>query len=68
MKRINPIFVNKIKRVEGIFFRNCTSQGIPVVGSNHPYVKALILKIKTYEFRFGFHGNYSLVIDCGPDF
>lgn len=51
------------------FLGTGTSQGIPVIGSNHPVCKSLDLKDKRLRVSVWITWNdYSIVIDCGPDF
>jgi phosphoribosyl 1,2-cyclic phosphate phosphodiesterase len=51
------------------FLGTGTSQGIPVIGSNHPVCKSVDSKDKRLRVSIWISWkNYSLVIDCGPDF
>lgn len=51
------------------FLGTGTSQGIPVIGSNHPVCKSIDLKDKRLRVSIWISwDNYSYVIDCGPDF
>jgi phosphoribosyl 1,2-cyclic phosphate phosphodiesterase len=51
------------------FLGTGTSQGIPVIGSNHPVCKSTDFKDKRLRVSVWISwGNYSFVIDCGPDF
>ena len=51
------------------FLGTGTSQGIPVIGSNHPVCKSTDLKDKRLRVSVWISWeNYSFVIDCGPDF
>ena len=51
------------------FLGTGTSQGIPVIGSNHPVCKSTDSKDKRLRVSVWISwGNYSYVIDCGPDF
>ena len=51
------------------FLGTGTSQGIPVIGSNHPVCKSTDLKDKRLRVSIWVSwDNYSFVIDCGPDF
>ena len=51
------------------FLGTGTSQGIPVIGSNHPVWLSTDLKDKRLRVSVWIHGeNHSYVIDCGPDF
>ena len=51
------------------FLGTGTSQGIPVIGSNHPVCKSTDFKYKRLRVSVWISwGNYSYVIDCGPDF
>jgi phosphoribosyl 1,2-cyclic phosphate phosphodiesterase len=51
------------------FLGTGTSQGIPVIGSNHPVCKSTDSKDKRLRVSVWIHGeDYSFVIDCGPDF
>lgn len=51
------------------FLGTGTSQGIPVIGSNHPVCQSTDLKDKRLRVSVWIHWeNYSYVIDCGPDF
>lgn len=51
------------------FLGTGTSQGIPVIGSDHPVCKSADLKDKRLRVSIWIYwDNYSFVIDCGPDF
>ena len=51
------------------FLGTGTSQGIPVIGSNHPVCKSTDFKDKRLRVSVWIYWeNYSFVIDCGPDF
>lgn len=51
------------------FLGTGTSQGIPVIGSDHPVCKSTDLKDKRLRVSVWISWeNHSFVIDCGPDF
>ena len=51
------------------FLGTGTSQGIPVIGSNHPVCKSVDLKDKRLRVSVWItYDDTSIVIDCGPDF
>jgi phosphoribosyl 1,2-cyclic phosphate phosphodiesterase len=51
------------------FLGTGTSQGIPVIGSQHAVSKSLDSKDKRLRVSVWIHWNdYSFVVDCGPDF
>jgi len=51
------------------FLGTGTSQGIPVIGSNHPVCKSTDPKDKRLRVSVWIHdASTSFVIDCGPDF
>lgn len=51
------------------FLGTGTSQGIPVIGSNHPVCKSADIKDKRLRVSVLLRWNdFSFVIDCGPDF
>jgi phosphoribosyl 1,2-cyclic phosphate phosphodiesterase len=51
------------------FLGTGTSQGIPIIGSDHEVCKSTNLKDKRLRVSIWMHWeNYSFVIDCGPDF
>jgi phosphoribosyl 1,2-cyclic phosphate phosphodiesterase len=51
------------------FLGTGTSQGIPVIGSDHPVCKSTDSRDKRLRVSVWIHWeNYSFVIDCGPDF
>ncbi|NBL63989.1 MBL fold metallo-hydrolase [Flavobacterium sp. NST-5] len=51
------------------FLGTGTSQGIPVIGSNHPVCKSTDPKDKRLRVSVRISwGNFTFVIDCGPDF
>lgn len=55
--------------MEVYFLGTGTSQGIPVIGSNHPVCLSTDAKDKRLRVSVWIHWeNYSYVIDCGPDF
>lgn len=51
------------------FLGTGTSQGIPVIGSNHPVCKSIDFKDKRLRVSVWISwDDHSYVIDCGPDF
>lgn len=51
------------------FLGTGTSQGIPVIGSNHPVCKSTDARDKRLRVSIWISwSHYSFVIDCGPDF
>ena len=51
------------------FLGTGTSQGIPVIGSNHSVCKSDDIKDKRLRVSVWIYDeNFSIVIDCGPDF
>jgi phosphoribosyl 1,2-cyclic phosphate phosphodiesterase len=51
------------------FLGTGTSQGIPVIGSNHPVCLSKDSKDKRLRVSvWAYSDNFSFVIDCGPDF
>ena len=51
------------------FLGTGTSQGIPVIGSEHPVCKSTNIKDKRLRVSVWIElNNSSIVIDCGPDF
>ena len=51
------------------FLGTGTSQGIPIIGSNHPVCLSTDLKDKRLRVSVWIHWeNHSYVVDCGPDF
>lgn len=51
------------------FLGTGTSQGIPVIGSDHPVCKSLDKKDKRLRVSVWIHDvDFSIIIDCGPDF
>lgn len=51
------------------FLGTGTSQGIPVIGSNHPVCLSKDFKDKRLRVSVWIHDeNSSIIIDCGPDF
>ncbi|RZJ65610.1 MAG: MBL fold metallo-hydrolase [Flavobacterium sp.] len=51
------------------FLGTGTSQGIPVIGSDHPVCKSTDSRDKRLRVSVWLHWeNHSYVIDCGPDF
>ncbi len=52
-----------------IFLGTGTSQGIPIIGSNHPVCLSQNPKDKRFRVSIAISwDNYNYVIDCGPDF
>ena len=63
------LFLCKIYVLKVYFLGTGTSQGIPVIGSNHSVCKSEDLKDKRLRVSVWVSwDNYSFVIDCGPDF
>ena len=55
--------------LEITFLGTGTSQGIPVVGSNHPVCKSIDQKDKRLRSSILIKWkSYNFLIDCGPDF
>ena len=51
------------------FLGTGTSQGIPVIGSNHPVCKSIDFKDKRLRVSVWISWDtFSFIIDCGPDF
>ncbi|SFJ49905.1 MBL fold metallo-hydrolase [Myroides guanonis] len=51
------------------FLGTGTSQGIPVIGSNHPVGKSMDIRDKRLRTSVLIYGDdYTYLIDCGPDF
>lgn len=52
------------------FLGTGTSQGIPIIGSDHPVCKSTDQRDKRLRSSvwISWNDNYSFVIDCGPDF
>lgn len=51
------------------FLGTGTSQGVPVIGSVHPVAKSLNAKDKRFRVSVWIYADdFSIVIDCGPDF
>lgn len=51
------------------FLGTGTSQGIPIIGSNHPVCRSQNSKDKRLRVAIWIHWDeYSYVVDCGPDF
>jgi phosphoribosyl 1,2-cyclic phosphate phosphodiesterase len=59
----------KIIKLKIYFLGTGTSQGIPVIGSNHPVCRSTDFKDKRLRVSVWISWeSYSFVIDCGPDF
>ena len=55
--------------IEIIFLGTGTSQGVPIIGSNHPVCKSLNPKDKRLRVSIALKwDNFFFVVDCGPDF
>jgi len=55
--------------VKVYFLGTGTSQGIPVIGSDHPVCKSTDPRDKRLRVSVWIYGEgYSFVVDCGPDF
>ncbi len=69
MKKINPIFVVKLTHLKVTFLGTGTSQGIPVISSDHPVCLSTNKKDKRLRVSILLEwDNYAYVVDCGPDF
>ncbi len=65
----NPIFVQNLSQVRVTFLGTGTSQGIPIIGSDHPVCLSKNSKDKRLRVSVLIAwDNYRYVIDCGPDF
>ena len=65
----NIYFCKKTFLLKIYFLGTGTSQGIPVIGSNHSVCQSDDLKDKRLRVSVWIEwDNYSFVIDCGPDF
>lgn len=63
------LFLCKIYVLKVYFLGTGTSQGIPVIGSNHSVCKSEDSKDKRLRVSVWIYwDHYSYVIDCGPDF
>ena len=63
------LFLCKIYDLKVYFLGTGTSQGIPVIGSNHSVCKSKDSRDKRLRVSVWVSwDNYSFVIDCGPDF
>ena len=63
------LFLYKNNNLKVYFLGTGTSQGIPVIGSNHPVCLSTDFKDKRLRVSVWIHGIIILyVIDCGPDF
>jgi phosphoribosyl 1,2-cyclic phosphate phosphodiesterase len=59
----------KTKKLELYFLGTGTSQGIPIIGSNHPVCQSTDFKDKRLRVSAWISWeNNSFVFDCGPDF
>ena len=55
--------------IDIIFLGTGTSQGVPIIGSDHPVCKSQNKKDKRLRVSVALKwGNFFFVIDCGPDF
>lgn len=62
-------FCEKAFQLNIYFLGTGTSQGIPVIGSNHPVCHSQDSKDKRLRVSVWIYwGTHSFVIDCGPDF
>ena len=65
----NTIFVGKLNILKVTFLGTGTSQGIPVIGSNHPVCQSTDSKDKRLRVSVLVEWeDYTFVVDCGPDF
>jgi phosphoribosyl 1,2-cyclic phosphate phosphodiesterase len=65
----NSIFIKNRAKMNVYFLGTGTSQGIPVIGSNHSVCKSNDSKDKRLRVSVWIYDeNFSIVIDCGPDF
>jgi phosphoribosyl 1,2-cyclic phosphate phosphodiesterase len=61
--------LNKPPLLKVYFLGTGTSQGIPIIGSDHPVCKSLDTKDKRLRVSAWVSWeNHSFVFDCGPDF
>jgi phosphoribosyl 1,2-cyclic phosphate phosphodiesterase len=61
--------VQKLFNLNAYFFGPGTSQGIPVIGSDHPVCKSIDTKDKRLRVSVWITWQeFSFIIDCGPDF
>ena len=69
IEKIIPIFVINITGLEVTFLGTGTSQGIPVIGSNHPVCLSEDPKDKRLRVSVlvEWEGE-NILVDCGPDF
>lgn len=69
LKKNTPIFVVMNSALTITFLGTGTSQGVPVIGSEHPVCKSLNSKDKRLRVSVLLSwANCNYVIDCGPDF
>lgn len=65
----NVVFLQKINIVKITFLGTGTSQGVPVIGSDHPVGKSNDLKDKRLRTSIMVSlNNINIAIDCSPDF
>lgn len=61
--------LSKLKQLKVTFLGTGTSQGIPVIGSNHPVCLSKNKKDRRLRVSILIEwNNYAFVVDCGPDF
>ena len=59
----------KIYQLDITFLGTGTSQGIPIIGSNHPVCLSDNIKDKRLRTSISIsHNDIDILIDCGPDF
>ena len=69
IQKNKPIFVTNLTELKITFLGTGTSQGIPVIGSDHPVCLSTNPKDKRLRVSVLVEwSNYAYVIDCGPDF
>ena len=57
------------QQLQVTFLGTGTSQGIPIIGSNHPVCKSTDPKDKRLRVSVLINwGQFNYVVDCGPDF
>ena len=65
----NTLFLFKIYQLDITFLGTGTSQGIPIIGSNHPVCLSDNIKDKRLRSSISIsHNDIDILIDCGPDF